>query len=77
MFNLEPLGKILIITGCLFVAAGVVITFWHRIPLLGKMPGDIFLQKDGPKFFFPVISCLVFSIVLTMVINLVLYWFVK
>jgi hypothetical protein len=45
--------------------------FWQRIPFLGKLPGDIFLQKGSLQFLFPIVTCIIISIGLTIILNLV------
>ena len=72
MSSFEPLGKLLILSGVFIVILGLLVTFWGRIPLLGKLPGDIFLQKGNFRFFFPIVTCLVISGVLTIIINLLM-----
>jgi len=72
MSDFEPLGKLLILTGVFIVILGLLVTFWSKIPLLGKLPGDIFLHKGNFRFFFPIVTCLVISGVLTIVINLLI-----
>jgi hypothetical protein len=72
MSYFEPWGKLLILSGVFIVALGLLLTFWNRIPFLGKLTGDIFLQKGNFQFFFPIVTCLAMSVVLTIVINLIL-----
>jgi hypothetical protein len=71
------MGKLLILAGLFLVLLGVVVVFWGKIPLLGRLPGDIFLQKGNFQFFFPLVTCLVLSAVLTLIINLVIRLFGK
>ena len=75
MSSFESLGKLLVLTGVFVVILGLLIVFWSRIPLLGKLPGDIFLQKGNFQFFFPIVTCLVISAALTIIINLVIRLF--
>jgi hypothetical protein len=72
MSSFEHLGKLLILTGVFIVILGLLVTFWSKIPLLGKLPGDIFLQKGNFRLFFPIVTCLVISGILTIVINLLI-----
>ena len=72
MSNFEPFGKLLILGGAFIVALGLLLTFWNRIPFLGKLPGDIFLQKGNFQFFFPIVTSLVISAVFTIIINLII-----
>jgi len=71
MTGFESWGKVLIIIGVVIAISGVVIMFWQRIPLLGKLPGDIFVQKGNFQFFFPIVTCIILSVVLTLVLNLI------
>ncbi len=59
------LGKIAIVVGILFVVLGLVLQFFDRIPLLGKLPGDIHVEKKNFRFHFPMTTCLVVSLILT------------
>jgi hypothetical protein len=72
MFDLSAAGKFIIRAGILLVAAGIFITFVDRIPFLGRLPGDIFIRKGHLSFYFPVITCLVLSVIITILLNL--FW---
>ena len=72
MFNFEPFGKLLILGGVFIVTLGLLLTLWNRIPFLGKLPGDIFLQKGNVQFFFPIATSLVISAAFTIIINIVI-----
>ena len=69
--DLQGIGKILILGGAFLAFLGLLLTFWERIPFLGNLPGDIFLHKGGFQFFFPIVTCIIISIVLTIILNLV------
>lgn len=75
MPGFENLGKLLILIGVFIVILGVFLAFWSRIPFLGKLPGDIFFQKGNFRFFFPIVTCLIISAVLTIIINLIIRFF--
>ncbi len=64
------MGKSLIFIGCIFILAGILLTIDHRIPWLGKLPGDIIIRKDTFSFYFPLTTCLLVSIILTLVLYL-------
>ncbi len=63
-------GKILIAVGLLTTAAGLFLAFGKGIPLLGKLPGDFRIQRDGFTFYFPLASCLAVSLLLSLVLRL-------
>ena len=63
-----PLGRLLIIGGLLLIAAGVLVTLLGRLPLrLGRLPGDIYIQGKNSSFYFPLATCLLISVVLSLV----------
>jgi len=72
MADFEGIGKVLIIAGVIIVALGLLMSFGDRIPLLGKLPGDILIRKDGISFYFPIITFLLLSVVLTVIANFIL-----
>jgi uncharacterized protein HemY len=68
---MDGLGRILIYLGVLLVALGIVFSLAGKIPWLGHMPGDITIQRDRFTFYFPITTCIVISVI----ISLVLYFF--
>jgi hypothetical protein len=67
------LGKLLVVLGIVILAAGLVLMAGSRfLPLgLGKLPGDITIRGKHSTFYFPIVTCLILSLVLTAVIWLV------
>lgn len=61
----------LIIVGILIVAAGLAITLAGRIPLLGRLPGDLTVQGDRWTVYAPIATSIVLSVVLTVALNLI------
>jgi len=61
--DFQGIGKILILGGVFLAFLGLLLVFWQRIPFLGKLPGDIFLQKGSFQFFFPIVTCIMISII--------------
>jgi hypothetical protein len=74
---MEGLGKILLIIGGVIIVIGLLFIFAQHIPFFGKLPGDIFVKKDNWSFYFPIVTFLVISVVLTIIINLVLFFLRK
>ncbi len=66
---LESLGRMLLIGGGLLAGAGLVLILFGRLGL-GRLPGDIFIQRDNISFYFPLATMLLVSIVLTLLVNL-------
>lgn len=62
------MGRIMIIGGLLLAAAGVLVTFSERLPIkLGRLPGDIRIEGKNGSFYFPIVTCIVLSAVLSLV----------
>jgi len=63
----EQLGKILIAFGIGLVLAGLFLIFGRNIPL-GRLPGDITIQKENFTFYFPVVTSILISIFITVLL---------
>ena len=61
--------KILIIIGIIILTLGLLYPFLKKIGL-GQLPGDIIYKSDNSTFFFPIVTCIIISIVLTVIFNL-------
>ncbi|HEY4871812.1 MAG TPA: DUF2905 domain-containing protein [Candidatus Dormibacteraeota bacterium] len=66
---MPDLGKLLIIVGGFTVIVGLFLALGLRIPFLGKLPGDISVDRGNVHFYFPIVTCLVLSLVLTLLLN--------
>jgi Protein of unknown function (DUF2905) len=64
------IGKLLIIVGGFVVVIGLFLTFGLRVPFLGKLPGDISIDRGNVHFYFPIATGLLLSVVLTLLLNL-------
>ena len=69
---MREVGKLLIVLGGVTVVIGVVVLLAARIPWLGRLPGDVVVQRGPVTFYFPVVTSIVVSIVLTILLNLFL-----
>jgi len=67
MSELNPLGKILIFFGVILILIGGVILLAGRIPWIGRLPGDIFIQRKNFSFYFPIATSIIISIILTLI----------
>ena len=70
-------GKYIILIGAALLLVGTVIYFFgDKLSWLGRLPGDIRIEgKDGGGFYFPIVTCIVVSIVLNVIIALVRRFF--
>ncbi|MDF1611675.1 MAG: DUF2905 domain-containing protein [Stygiobacter sp.] len=73
MNELQPFGKLLILSGLILLIVGLLFTFWDKLPLIGKLPGDIVWKGKNFTFYFPIVT----SILLSIIISLILYFFRK
>jgi hypothetical protein len=64
---MQEIGKTLIVFGIIFIVVGVFLIFMHKIPLIGKLPGDIYIQKKNFTFYFPLATSLLISIILSLI----------
>jgi hypothetical protein len=68
--GLEPVGRALLILGVVLVAVGLVLVLAPRIPFLGRLPGDITIQRGGVTIYIPLATMVVLSILLSVVVSL-------
>jgi hypothetical protein len=66
-FPLQPVGKILIISGIFVALLGLVLLFADKIPFLGRLPGDILIRKKNFTFYFPLATLIVLNLVLFLI----------
>ena len=68
-------GKVLIAIGLLLCAVGLAFVFRDKLPgtwlaWLGRLPGDVSVERPGFKFYFPLATCLIVSILLSIVLSI-------
>lgn len=68
--DFESIGKMMMLVGVFLLICGAGLTFGAKFLPMGRLPGDIFIQKENVSFFFPLTSSIIISIVLTLVLNL-------
>ena len=61
------MAKVFIITGIILIMVGLLWPVWAKLPL-GRLPGDIFIQKKNITFYFPLATSLLASIVLSLIV---------
>ena len=66
------MGRTVIILGLILVVAGILITLGDRLPIkLGRLPGDIVVRGKNGAFYFPIVTCLLVSAVLSLAMWLI------
>lgn len=68
----QDLGKVLVGLGVVLILVGAALWKTGGLGGLGRLPGDILLQKEGGTFYFPVVTCLLVSVALSLVA-----WFMR
>ena len=68
MEGLSELGKLLVVIGIALVILGLALA--GKLPFLGRLPGDIRIERDGFVFYFPLASMLLISLVISLLLSL-------
>ncbi|MDI6709754.1 MAG: DUF2905 domain-containing protein [Bacillota bacterium] len=68
------MAKFLLIAGAVLLAAGCLMLLLGKIPGIGRLPGDIFIQRGNFSFYFPIATGIILSIILTVLLNLFFLW---
>jgi hypothetical protein len=65
-------GKWILIVGLILVVAGGVIYFFHdKLHWIGRLPGDIRVEKENFRFYFPIATMILFSVLITLIVNVI------
>ncbi len=59
---MEPLGRIFVFFGLLLVVVGLLLYAAPSLPFLGKLPGDLRIERPGFRFYFPITTCILISV---------------
>jgi hypothetical protein len=70
--DLRVIAKLLLFGGLILLLAGALLLILAKLPFLGKLPGDIHIQRRGFSLYLPLATCLLLSILLTIVLRLFL-----
>ena len=69
---MAELGKAVLLMGVILVFLGLLLTFAERLPMpIGRLPGDIVIKRNGMTFYFPIVTSLLLSVILTIALNLI------
>jgi hypothetical protein len=63
---MAELGKMLILLGGVLVVVGVLFSLGGKLPWLGRLPGDIYIQRDNFTLYFPLATSIVVSVLLSL-----------
>ncbi len=70
MFELNSIGKVLMLFGLILFILGAVFLLGAKVPWLLRLPGDIYVQKKNFTFFFPITTSILISIILSIILLL-------
>jgi uncharacterized protein HemY len=65
--GIQNLGKLLIVLGVIVIAIGGLLLFSGKIPWIGRLPGDILIQKKNYTFYFPLATSIIISMIITLI----------
>jgi hypothetical protein len=65
-----PFGKFLVLAGLALAALGTMLWLLDGVPFIGRLPGDIYLRRGNFNFYFPLMTCILISIVVSVILAL-------
>jgi hypothetical protein len=68
--EMDSLARMLILFGLVIAAIGGLLLFIGKVPFIGKLPGDIYIQRKNFSFYFPLTTSILLSILLTLLFSL-------
>lgn len=71
MNSVAPFGKFLLGAGIILVIIGIMVIYGPRIPFIGRLPGDISIKRGNFRFYFPITSSILISVILTLIFFLI------
>jgi len=74
---MKSIGITIIIFGGILIVTGLIFFFYDKIPFIGRLPGDIRVKGENSSFYFPITTCIIISIVLSILLNLFVRFFRK
>ena len=67
---MAPIGKSLVFAGIATIVVGLLLWGFSSVPFIGKMPGDIYVRRGNFTFYFPIVTCVLISIIATIFLSL-------
>ncbi len=67
---MNQIGRVLTTAGLFLVALGLILTALQKVPFIGRLPGDIHIKTENVQIFIPLTTCLLLSLIITLVIRL-------
>ncbi|HYM84330.1 MAG TPA: DUF2905 domain-containing protein [Candidatus Dormibacteraeota bacterium] len=70
MSGFEPVGRALLVLGVVLVSVGLVLVLAPKVPFLGRLPGDIRIERDGLTIYIPIATMVLVSVLLSVVVSI-------
>jgi len=70
MEGFSGLGKMLVLLGVFIIVMGLLLLLGEKIPWIGRLPGDILIKRERFTFYFPIVTSILISIILTLLFTL-------
>ena len=68
----QETGKYIILAGAGIMVLGVIFYFFHdKLNWIGRLPGDIRIEKENFRFYFPITTMILFSVLLTIIVRII------
>ena len=68
----NQVGKYIIVIGIIIIIIGVIVYFFsNKLNWIGRLPGDIRIEKENVRFYFPITTMIIFSVLLTVIIQII------
>ena len=67
--GMQEIGKMLVVFGAVIVLVGVALWSGFGAGWLGRLPGDIRIEREHSAFYFPIVTCIIISIVLSLILS--------
>lgn len=69
---MNPIARLLILAGLILLGAGLLFLLFDKIPWVGRLPGDITIRREKFTFYFPLATCILISVILSLIL-----WFLR
>lgn len=68
---MNPVAKLLIVGGVIMIVVGILWQIGGRFLNLGRLPGDIMVEKENVRFYFPIVTCIMISVVFSLIMYVI------
>ena len=67
---MQEVGKVVISVGVIIIVIGAILSFFGKLPFLGKLPGDILIKRENFSFYAPITTGILISVVLSILLTI-------